>query len=69
LVRIQYKYLSSEIYKKNILKKDSTVRYYNDKFYEIKDKKPIYALSMDIDESGQAILLVTMQEILEVYQM
>ena len=48
-----------EIYKKNILKKDSIVRYYNDKFYEIKDKKPIYALSMDIDESGQAILLVT----------
>lgn len=48
-----------EIYKKNLLKKDSVVRYEENELYEIKDKTPIYALSMDVDEDGQAMLLVT----------
>jgi hypothetical protein len=48
-----------EVYKRNLLKRDSIVRYDKDKLYEIKDKTPIYALSMDVDTDGQAVLMVT----------
>ena len=48
-----------EIYKKNLLRKDSIVRYDQHGIYEINDKTPVYALSMDIDPDGQAVLLVT----------
>ncbi len=48
----------AEIYKKNLLKKDSIVRYEKNEFYEIKDKPPVYALSMDVDPDGQAVLLL-----------
>lgn len=48
-----------EVYKSNYLRKDSIVRYDKNGFYEVKDKTPIYALSMDVDADGQAILVVT----------
>lgn len=48
-----------EVYKRNLIKRDSIVRYDRDGLYEIKDKTPIYALSMDVDPDGQAVLMVT----------
>ncbi len=46
-----------EVYKRNFLKKDSAVRYDGKELYEINNKTPIYALSMDVDPDGQAKLL------------
>jgi hypothetical protein len=47
------------VYKKNLFKRDSIVRYDKNGLYEIKDKTPVYALSMDVDPDGQAVLMVT----------
>ncbi|MGI6636637.1 MAG: hypothetical protein ACOX7B_15935 [Christensenellales bacterium] len=48
-----------EVYKKNLLKSDSIIRYDKNEIYEIKNKTPIYALSMDVDPDGQAVLMAT----------
>ena len=46
-----------DIYKKNILK-DTTLRYSENQWVEMKDKEPIYALTMVRDPDGQAVLSV-----------
>jgi hypothetical protein len=45
-----------EVYKRNLLGRDSIVRYDKNGLYEIKDKTPVYALSMDVDPDGQAVV-------------
>ena len=48
-----------EVYKRNLLRRDSSVRYDRNGLYEIKNKTPVYALSMDVDPDGQAVVMLT----------
>ncbi|MDI9470602.1 MAG: hypothetical protein QM296_10390 [Bacillota bacterium] len=47
-----------DIYRKNLLTQDTVVRYDSDGLREIRDRTPVYALSMDVGPDGQAVVML-----------
>ena len=47
-----------DIYRKNLLTRDSVIRYDSDGLREIKDRTPVFALSLEVVPDGQVVVLL-----------